>query len=72
MEKRDEMVGRWRKLHIEELLNLYSSPNIIIMIKSRMRWAKHVARMGELGMHTGVWRESQKERDHYEELGVRG
>jgi hypothetical protein len=46
--KRDEMTGGWRKLHNEELHNLYSSLSIIRMIKSRrIRWAGHVARMGE-------------------------
>ena len=46
--KRDEVTGEWRKLHNEELRNLYSLPNIVLVVKSRrMRWAGHVARMGE-------------------------
>jgi hypothetical protein len=62
--KRDEVTGGCRKLHNEELHNLYSSPSIIRMIKSRkMRWARHRARTGRRGMHIGYWWESQKERD---------
>jgi len=53
--KRDEVNGEWRKLHNEELNDLYSSPNIFGEIKSRrMRWAMHVARMGE---RRGVYRD---------------
>jgi hypothetical protein len=47
--KREEVTGWRRKVHNEELQNLYSSPNIIRMMKSgRVRWAGHVARMGEM------------------------
>jgi hypothetical protein len=63
--KKDEVTGDQRKLHGEELHNFYVSPNIIRMIKSRrMRWAGHVARMGQRGIHIGYWWESQKERDY--------
>jgi len=52
--KRDEVTGEWRKLHNENLNDLYSSPNIVRMIKSRrIRWVGHVARMGE---RRGVYR----------------
>ena len=50
--KKDEVTGEWRKLHNEELRDLYSLPNIVWVVKSRMRWAGHVARMGEgRGVH---------------------
>jgi hypothetical protein len=63
--KWDEVTGEWRKLHNEELHDLYSSPSVIRIIKlRRMRWAVHVARMLGRGTLVDYWWESQRERDH--------
>jgi hypothetical protein len=61
--KSDEVTGGWRKLHNEELHGLYSSPSIITVIKARrMKWAGHVARMGEVrgAYNILVWRPEGK------------
>jgi hypothetical protein len=65
--KRDEVTGEWRKLH-----NLYSSPNIVRVIKSRrMGWAGHVARMGR-EVCTGFWWGNLREEDRWGDPGVDG
>jgi hypothetical protein len=59
------VTGEWRKLHNEELRDLYSSPSIIRIIKSRrMRWMGYVARMGEKRNVYRLLVGSQRERDH--------
>jgi hypothetical protein len=65
--KRDEVTEEWRKLHNEELHDLYSLPNIVRVVKSRrMRWAGHVARMGE---GRGVYRVSVRKTEGRRSLG---
>ena len=62
--RRDEITGECRRLHNEELNDLYSSSNIVRMIKSRrMKWAGHVARMGEERGCIGSWWGNRRERD---------
>jgi hypothetical protein len=71
--KRDEMTGEWRKLHNEELKDLYSSPIIVRVITwRRIRWAGYVTRMGRGEVCTGFRWGNLRERDHLEDPSVDG
>jgi hypothetical protein len=71
--KRDEVMGEWRKLHSGELHNLYSPPDIIRQLKERrMRWAGHVARMGEGRNVYRVLVGKPEGKGHLEDQGVDG
>ena len=71
--KRDGVTGEWRKLHNEKLNDLYCSPNIVRVIKSRrIRCIRHVARRGRGMVHTGIWWGNLRERENLLGPGVEG
>jgi hypothetical protein len=70
--KRDEVKGEWRRLHNEELYDLYSLSRIVRVIKfRRIRWARNVARMG-IEMHTEFWWGNMRDRNNLEVLSLDG
>jgi hypothetical protein len=70
--KRGELKGEWRKLHNEELNDMYSSPNIRVIKSRRMRWAGHVALMGKRRGVYGVLVEKPEKRVHLDDPGRDG
>jgi hypothetical protein len=71
--KRDKVTRKWRKLHHEELSDLYSLSNIFRVMKSRrMWWAGHVTRMGIVEVYTRFWWGNPRQRHHLADGGVDG
>jgi hypothetical protein len=71
--KREEVAGGWRRLHDEKLHSLYASLNIIRIVKSRrVRWERHVTRMGAMKMHKIFCLENLKRKHHSQDLGIDG
>jgi len=71
--KGDEVTVEWRKLHSEQLNDLYSSPNIFQVINSRrMRWAEQVAHMGRGEVYAGFWWANLRGTDHLGDSGIDG
>ena len=69
--RRDKITGEWRKLHTEELNDLYCSPSIVRVIKlRRMRLAGHVACMGRGEAYSGLWWGNLRETDHLGDPGI--
>ena len=70
--KRDEVTGKWRKLHNEELNDLYSPNNAGVNKSRKMRWAGHVGRRGREGAYTVLWWGNLRERDRLGDPGLDG
>ena len=70
--KRDEVTGKWRKLHNEELNDLYSPNNAGVNKSRKMRWAGHVGRRGREGAYTVLWWGNLRERDRLGDPGLVG
>jgi hypothetical protein len=68
--KKDDVTGQWRKLHSEELHDLFSLPGVIRMIKLRMSWARYVALMRDKRNAYRLLMGNPKERDHYEDHDI--
>jgi hypothetical protein len=67
---REVVAGGWRRLHNEELRNLYTSRSIIRVIEARMRWVGHVVRIGKMRNACSILVGNLKVRDHMQNLGV--